>query len=174
MNKIFNHRFYLPLFILIVALLSACKKDVEAPPVISEVRSYVADPNDTALQSLAADGQWVVITGQNLKNAIQINFDGVSASFNGALFAQNSAVVQIPSIMFSTIDTTKLYTIDYTTTAGSTTFSFKLGPKAPTITAVSNVFANPGDSVFFIWYRFSAGSKSFLCRNCYNILQIEP
>lgn len=148
MNKIFNHRLYLPLFVVIVALLSACKKNVEAPPVISEVRSYLADPNDTVVQSLAADGQWVVISGQNLKNAIQINFDGVAASFNAALFSQNSAVVQIPSIMFSTIDTAKLYTIDYTTTGGSTTFSFKLGPKVPAITAISNVFADPGDSVF--------------------------
>ncbi|HTM93063.1 MAG TPA: glycan-binding surface protein, partial [Flavisolibacter sp.] len=34
------------------------------------------------------------------------------------------------------------------TTGGSTTFAFKLGPGAPTITAISNVFANPGDSVF--------------------------
>src|SRR5687767_6959735 len=148
MNKILNHRLYLPLLIVIVALLSACKKDIEKPPVISEIRSYVATPNDTVLHNLVADGQWVVISGQNLKNAVQIKFNGVSASFNGTLFAQNSAVVQIPTILFSTIDTTKLYTIEYTTTGGSTTFAFKLGPGAPTITAISNVFANPGDSVF--------------------------
>jgi hypothetical protein len=42
----------------------------------------------------------------------------------------------------------KLYTIEYVTTGGSAKFSFKLGPAAPTITAVSDVFANPGDSVF--------------------------
>jgi hypothetical protein len=150
MNKIFNHRFYLPLLIAIVALLSACKKDIEnnAPPVITEVRNYAADPNDTVYQSLEANQQWVVITGQNLKNAVEIKFNGVKATFNGTLFSQNSAVVQIPAIMFSTIDTTKLYTIEYTTTGGSTTFAFKLGPGAPTITAISNVFANPGDSVF--------------------------
>jgi hypothetical protein len=50
--------------------------------------------------------------------------------------------------LFSTIDTTKLYTIEYTTTGGTTTFPFKLGPGAPTIAAISDVFANPGDSVF--------------------------
>ncbi len=148
MKKILNHRLYLSLFVMIVALLSACKKDVERPPVISEIRSYEASPNDTVLNSLEADGQWVVISGQNLQNAIEIKFNGVSASFNGTLFSQNNAVVQIPSIMFSTIDTTKLYTIEYTTTGGTTTFAFKLGPGAPTITAISNVFANPGDSVF--------------------------
>jgi hypothetical protein len=62
-----------------------------------------------------------------------LSFDGVPASFNAALFAPNSAVVQIPSIQFSKIDTTKLYTVHYRTTGGSTTFSFKLGPAAPTI-----------------------------------------
>lgn len=131
-----------------VALLCACKKTAERPPVVSEIRSYVASPNDTTLNSLVADGQWVVITGQNLKNAIEIKFNGVRASFNGTLFAENSAVVQIPTILFSTIDTTKLYTMEYTTTGGSTTFAFKLGPGAPVINAISNVFANPGDSVF--------------------------
>jgi len=153
MKKILNHRLYLPLFIMIVALLSACKKNIETPPAISEVRSYVASPNDTVINGLVVndqikDGQWVVISGQNLKNATQIKFDGVTAPFNGALFAQNNAVVRIPGILFSTIDTTKLYTIEYTTTGGTTTFSFKLGPGAPTITAISNVFADPGDSVF--------------------------
>src|SRR5688572_16815338 len=147
MKKILNHRLHLPLFIMIVALFSACKKDVEKPPVISEVRSYVATPNDTVINSLIVndlitDGQWVVISGQNLQNAIQIKFNGVSASFNGTLFASNNAVVRIPTILFSTIDTTKLYTIEYTTTGGSTIFSFKLGPGAPAITAISNVFAN--------------------------------
>lgn len=149
MSKTLNNRLYiLSLFILIVALLSACKKDIERTPVISEVRSYVASPDDTVLNSLVADGQWVVIKGQNLKNAIDIKFNGENAPFNGTLFSENSAVVQIPSILFSTIDTSKLYTIEYTTTGGTTTFPFKLGPGAPTITNISNVFANPGDSVF--------------------------
>lgn len=153
MKKILNHRLYLPLFIVIVAVLSACKKTAERPPVISEVRTYIASPNDTVINGLVVndqikDGQWVAISGQNLKNATQIKFNGVNASFNGALFSQNHAVVRIPGIQFSTIDTTKLYTIEYTTLGGTTTFAFKLGPAAPVITAISNVFANPGDSVF--------------------------
>lgn len=150
MNKILNRRLYvLPLFMMIVALLAACKKNVEnSIPVIADVRNYTASPNDTVYQELVADGQWVVITGQHLQNAVQINFNGVAASFNSALFSPGSAVVQIPTILFSSIDTNKLYTIEYITTTGSTTFSFKLGPGAPTITAISNVFANPGDSVF--------------------------
>ncbi|MEO6976980.1 MAG: glycan-binding surface protein, partial [Mucilaginibacter sp.] len=102
----------------------------------------------TVMHSAVAKGQWVVITGQNLQNATQIYFDGVPASFNTALFAPGSAVVQIPNIQFSTIDTAKLYTVKYVTAAGSATFAFKLGPAAPTVSAVSNVFAAPGDSVY--------------------------
>jgi hypothetical protein len=132
----------------LILVMSACKKNIEQNPVITGVVNYVASPNDSALHSLVADGQWVVITGENLQSAIQIKFNGVPAFFNATLFSNNSAVVQIPPIQFSTIDSSKLYTIEYTTTKGTTTFSFKLGPAVPVITAISNVFANPGDSVF--------------------------
>lgn len=132
----------------VILLLPSCKKTASDGPVITAVINYAASPADTVLSSAEANGQWVVISGQNLQNAVQISFDGVPASFNSALLAQTSAVVQIPAIEFSTIDTSKLYTIQYTTTEGSTVFSFKLGPPAPVITAISNVFANPGDSVF--------------------------
>jgi len=143
---------FLPLLFMIVALSPACKKNADggssAPPVIAAIKSYVASPNDTVLNSAVAKGQWVVITGQNLQNATQISFDGVPASFNTALFAPGSAVVKIPNIDFGKIDTTKLYTVKYVTGAGSATFAFKLGPPAPTISAISDVFAAPGDSVY--------------------------
>lgn len=156
-NKILNIQNFFLLFavaLITVIAMPACKKDkTSGPPSISEVRSYVASPNDTIIKGLTvndqlADGQWVVISGQNLKDAVQIKFNGVPASFNSTLFTQNNAVVRIPGIQFSTVDTTKLYTIEYTTLGGTTTFAFKLGPAAPTISAISNVFANPGDSVF--------------------------
>lgn len=149
MNNILRgRRCLLPLFITIVAFLPACKKDTGAAPAITGVRSYVASPNDSLLTSLAPNGQWVVITGAHLQNAVDIEFDGVPAAFNNALFSSTSAVVQIPAIVFTTIDTNQLYTIKYTTAAGSTTFPFKLGPASPVIAAISNVFANPGDSCF--------------------------
>jgi hypothetical protein len=132
----------------LILIMPACKKNTDQNPVITGVVNYEASPNDTALHSLVADGQWVVITGQHLQNAVDIKFNGVPATFNATLFASNSAVVQIPSILFSSIDASKLYTIEYTTTTGTATFAFKLGPGAPVITAISNVFANPGDSVF--------------------------
>ena len=151
MKKTLNkHIHFLLIFCLtaICILIASCKNDNISSPVITGVRNYVASPNDTILHSAVAKGQWVVIEGQNLQNALQITFDGVVATFNSALLAPNSAVVQIPSILFSTIDVNKLYTIEYVTSEGSAKFSFKLGPAAPTITAISDVFANPGDSVF--------------------------
>jgi hypothetical protein len=132
----------------LILLVTACKKAGEPAPVITNVINYVASPGDSVLTGLVPDGQWVAITGQHLQNALQISFNGVPATFNNALFAPDNVVVQIPSIVFSTIDTNKLNTIEYTTPGGTTIFSFKLNPAAPTITAISNVFANPGDSVF--------------------------
>lgn len=152
--------YFLLLFFTVAALVSACKKDVitnSAPPSITSVRLYNPTPKDTLLSTgdpktdpswSIASGRYVVIIGQNLQNATQIAINGVPVSFNPTLFAPGSAVVPIPNIQFSTVDTTKLYTVQYTTPAGSTTFSFKLGPQAPTISAVSDVFANPGDSVY--------------------------
>ncbi|MGY0034684.1 hypothetical protein [Pedobacter sp. NJ-S-72] len=96
---------FLPLLFMIVALSPACKKNADsgggAPPVISAIRSYVASPNDTVLHSAVPNWQYVVITGNNLQNATQISFNGVPATFNNALFAPNSAVVQIPGMQFS-------------------------------------------------------------------------
>ena len=141
----------------LILVMSACKKNIEQNPVITGVVNYVASPNDTALHSLVADGQWVVITGQNLQNAIEIKFNGVTTSFNGTLFSHNSAVVQIPPMQFSTIDTSKLYTIEYTTTTGTTTFSFKLGPGVPVIIGNIQCIRQPGRFCFFIWNQFSVG-----------------
>jgi len=161
MKKILNkHIHFLLMFCsaAICILFTSCKsEDIGGSPVITSVRMYKASPMDTLLSVgntktdtiwSGGTGQYVAIIGHNLQNALRIKFDGVAATFNNALFAPNSAVVPIPNIIFSTIDTTKLYTLEYVTTTGSTKFSFKLGPAAPTIIAVSDVFANPGDSVF--------------------------
>ena len=150
-NKLNNVSSYLLFSFMALALgllLPACKKTALSGPVITAVRNYVASPGDTILTSAVANGQYVVIIGQNLQEALQITFDGVPATFNNALFSQNSVVVPIPAIVFSQIDTNKLYTIQYTTTTGTTIFSFKLGPAKPVISGISNVFAKSGDSVF--------------------------
>jgi len=149
---------FLPLFLMMVALLPACKKDAQnGAPTITSVRAYKASPNDVQLSSnnpstdstlVGNGGFYVVIVGNNLKDVTEIDFEGVPASINTAFITETNAVVKIPSIQYSTIDTTKYYTLQYKTKGGSITYSFKLGPAAPVITAISNVFANPGDSVY--------------------------
>jgi len=151
MYKINKINFFFLFFFAVMAsivFMPACKKTVTSTPVITGVLNYAASPADTALPGVIPNAQWVVITGKNLQGALAITFNGVPATFNAALLAPNSAVVQIPSILFSSIDTNKLNTIQYMTPGGIATFSFKLLPAAPVITAISNVFANPGDSVF--------------------------
>jgi len=160
MKKILNkytHILLISCLTVICILFASCKSEDIGSPVIQSVRMYNASPMDTLMSVgnpktdpiwSGGTGKYVAITGQNLQNALSIKFDGVAATFNKALFAPNSAVVPIPEIIFSTIDTTKLYTLEYVTTTGSTTFSFKLGPAAPTISAISDVFANSGDSVY--------------------------
>ena len=160
MKKILNKHIHFSLMLCLTAiciLFASCKSEEITSPVITSIRLYNASPMDTLMSTgnpktdgtwLGGTGAYVAIIGQNLQNALSIKFNGVAATFNSTLFAPNSAVVPIPDIMYSAIDTTKLYTVEYTTTTGSTTFSFKLGPPAPVITAISDVFANPGDSVY--------------------------
>ncbi|WP_426585854.1 glycan-binding surface protein [Mucilaginibacter sp. R-33] len=128
-----------------------CKKDAtsssKGTPVITSIRNYVAHPGDSLLSSVGT-GQWVVISGKNLKGALAINFDGVKGSFNDAWFSDTSAIALIPAVIaFPTVPSDKLNTIQYITNHGQTTFSFPIVAPAPTITGVSNEDANPGDSV---------------------------
>jgi len=159
-KKLYLSLCFLPLLLMIVALVPACKKNNDgsgAAPVVKSVRLYLASPNDVEISNgdpktsgaiYTNGGVYVAIVGNNLKNATEIDFDGVPASINAAFVSSNNAVVKLPIIDYTKVDTTKLYSLVYKTPGGSTTFWFKLGPLMPTISAISNVFANPGDSVY--------------------------
>jgi hypothetical protein len=128
-------------------LLCGCKKETSNGPVISGVRSYLAAPGDSVLNSLVP-GQWVVLLGHNLKGATQITFNGIPASYNSALFSDTSAAVQVPDVIpFPSVPADLLNTIRYVTPEGSTTFTFDIVAPAPSIIAVSNENANSGDTV---------------------------
>jgi len=140
----------LPLLFAMVALIPACKKnnDSGAAPVITGVRLYKASPADSVLKSVQPQGQYVVLEGRHLKNAVLITFDGVRLPFNIALFSDTSAVVQIPSVIpYDNVPASDLNTIKYTTTAGSTTFKYNIIIPPPDITGISNEDAAVGDSV---------------------------
>ncbi|MGF6846464.1 hypothetical protein QFZ51_001699 [Chitinophaga sp. W3I9] len=154
MNKIiFNQRYWrLPFFALaaVFALMqSACKKDVtEAAPVITSVRNYAASPADTLVNSLTT-GQWVVLVGHNLQDAVQISFNGVPANINSIMFSDTSAAVLVPAVIpFPSVPAESLNTIRYVTRHGSTTFTFGIVAPPPSITSISNENANTGDSVY--------------------------
>lgn len=129
-----------------VAFAVSCKKDTgSATPIINGVRNYIASPGDSLLNKVGP-GNWIVITGSNLRGATQVFFDGVGTSFNEGLFSDTSAVIFVPAIIpFPTVPTAQLNTIRYVTTHGETTFTFAINPPAPSISAVSNEFARGGE-----------------------------
>ena len=137
-------------------LQQSCKKDESssAAPVITGVRYYVASPGDSLITSVGT-GKWVVISGRNLKGALQIYFDGVKGTFTESLFSDTSAIVLMPSVIsFPLVEDSQLNTIRYVTTHGETTFSFPIVAPAPTISGISNESANPGDSVKINGFNF--------------------
>jgi hypothetical protein len=146
--------------LLVVVIMPACKKEkAGAEPSITSIRNYAAAPNDTIVTSITP-GQWVVIHGQNLKNALHIRFDGVEASFNYGDFANDMAVVQIPAVIpFNSVPADLLNTVTYVTTTGTTTYQFDFKYPAPVITGVGNETFFPGDSVYIL------GSSFFLVQN---------
>lgn len=146
--------------LLLVIIMPACKKETaSSAPAITSIRNYAAAPNDTVVTSITP-GQWVVIHGQNLKNALHIRFDGVEASFNYGVFDNNMAVVQIPSVIpFNSVPAELLNTVTYVTTSGTTTYQFNFNYPAPVITGLNNETFFPGDSVYIL------GSSFFLVQN---------
>jgi hypothetical protein len=152
-----NNYIWLALLTALVIAQSGCKKNETygtGTPVITRVRNYVPSPGDSVLTSVGT-AKWVVVSGRNLKGALQIYFDGVKASFNDAWFSDTSAIVLIPAIIaFPIVPTQQLNTINYVTTHGETTFSFQIVAPAPTIASISNENANPGDSVKINGFNF--------------------
>jgi hypothetical protein len=156
MNKIIYSRICLLIFTMAVAfmILPGCKKENLNAPVITGVRNYAPAPGDSVLSSLVP-GQWVVLSGHNLTNAIQISFDGIPATFNSSLFSDTNAVVLVPAVIpFPSVPADKLNTIYYVTTEGATTFTFDIVAPPPTISGVSNENANTGDSVYIYGFNF--------------------
>jgi len=150
MKKILYKCIHLLLFFCLTAIFmlsTSCNKETKTTPVITGIRNYAPAPSDSVVKSLIP-GQWVVLTGQNLKNATLITFDGVPATYNSALFSDTYAVVQVPSVIpFPSVPADKLNTIQYVTPEGTTTFAFNVVSPPPTLTAISNENANKGDVV---------------------------
>lgn len=153
MKKLLNSRISHLLFlsmILIVTMLTSCNNDddLNGVPVITTVRNYAPAPNDTLVTKIVP-GQWIVIHGKNLKDALKISFNGSPADFDAVLFSDETAVVQVPwSLPFNNIDPDIVNTIQYVTNAGTTTYKFNVMPPPATITGNSMTSATKvGDSI---------------------------
>ena len=123
---------------LIVLQLSSCKDEDIDTPVITAVRNYAPAPNDT-LVNLLVPGQFVVLEGANLQEAVMITFAGIPATFNKALFADNYAVVRVPDVIpFPLVAEEDMNKIRYVTPGGETTFNFDIVAGAPMISGIFN------------------------------------
>lgn len=153
MKKIvFNriHLLVLSFFVLVVLQLSSCKDEEQGGPVITAVRNYAPAPNDTLVDALVP-GQFVVLEGANLQEAVMITFDGIPATFNKGLFSDNYAVVKVPDVIpFPLVADDDMNKIRYITPVGETAFSFTIVPGPPAIAGISNENPAPGTPVIIL------------------------
>lgn len=154
MKKLLNNRVSHLLFVsmmLIITMFTSCNNDDDSngAPVITAVRNYAPSPNDTLVTSIVP-GQWIVIHGKNLKEATQISINGISVDFDGGLFSDKTAVVQVPSSFpFNNLDPDVVNTIKFVTSAGTAIFKFDVIPPPATITGNSMTAATKvGDSIY--------------------------
>ena len=154
MKKLVNNRISHLLFIsmiLIGAMLTSCNSvdNLNGAPVITAVRNYAPAPNDTLVTKIVP-GQWIVIHGMNLKEAIQISINGKQVQYDAGIFSDVTAVLQVPaSLPFNNIDPNVLNTIQYVNNSGATTFKFNVSALPAKILGNSMTAATKvGDSIF--------------------------
>lgn len=130
-----------------VLSLSGCNPDEDvASPVIAEVRNYAASPNDTLVQELET-GQWVVLTGRNLDNAVAAFFGQTQATINSALVTGQNMIIQVPSISFQSVPRDMVNEIILVDKNGmATTYAINI-KGAPVIAEVRNYDASPNDTI---------------------------
>ncbi|SFD59015.1 hypothetical protein SAMN05216297_109202 [Flavobacterium phragmitis] len=152
MKKIIDNSFTRLLFagmMLVAAMFVSCNNDEDSGsgPVITEVRNYAAAPNDTLVNKLVPR-QWVVLKGSHLKDAVKIAFNGIAVDFNGGLFADNYAVVQVPAVIpFPSVAENDLNTIELVTPKGKVTFGIDIVAGPPVLGHISNENPLPGEEV---------------------------
>lgn len=152
MKKIIDNSFTRLLFasmMLMAAMFVSCNNDEDSGsgPMITEVRNYAAAPNDTLVNKLVP-GQWVVLKGSNLKDAVKIAFNGIAVDFNGGLFADDYAVVQVPAVIpFPSVAENDLNTIELVTPSGKVVFDIDIVAGPPALDRISNENALPGEEV---------------------------
>lgn len=153
------YAFWAGLFALLV--LTACNKDEEEGPVITNIRAISPAPNDSSLTTVSS-GDLIVIQGRNLATVQYVYFNGTAAALNQALAADDNVVVTVPEIPYAELDEDQLNKIRLVTEYGEVTYSFPVEPPPPLISRVSNEYTNPGETMtIFGQYFFLIESVTF-------------
>ncbi len=136
--------------IFMLSLLWACSKDdgLSGPPSVRSVTLLDSARQDSAF-TRALPGTLVLITGDNLDGITQVTFNGLNAYFNPAYNTNTHLIITIPEeAPTEATDPDVPNLIHIVTTHGETSYSFVVDIPPPSIFAISNENAMPGDSLY--------------------------
>jgi hypothetical protein len=132
-----------------LSLFAACSKDDDhtGMPIVNSVTLLDSTKQDSAFVR-ALPGTLILITGQNLGGATQVSFNGQSAYFNPTYNTDTRLIITIPDNAPTEATDPKVpNTIHIMTTHGEASYSFTIDIPPPSIAAISNENALPGDSL---------------------------
>ncbi len=136
--------------ILMLGLLWACSKDnggVGGPPSVRSVTLLDSASQDSAF-TRALPGTLILITGENLGGVTEVSFNGMSAYFNTAYNTNTHLIITIPEeAPTEATDPDVPNLIRIVTGHGEASYAFVVDIPPPSIAAISNENAMPGDSL---------------------------
>ena len=130
-------------------LTNACKKDndMAGPPMISAVSLLDSSRYDSTFVK-ALPGTLVLISGENLGGIVKVYFNEMEAYFNPTYNTNTSIIMTIPdNAPTEATDPDVPNKIRIVTSHGEATYDFVVDIPPPSITAISNENALPGDSL---------------------------
>ena len=133
----------------ILCLLFSCSKnnDLSGPPVITKVSMLDSTLQDSAFTK-AFPGTLLLITGKNLGGVVSVSFNGADAYVNPTYNTSEHIILSLPgNAPTEAVDPKVPNQIKITTTHGEAVYSFVVDIPPPSITAISNENALPGDSL---------------------------
>jgi hypothetical protein len=95
--------------------------NITGAPLITHLRNYAAAPNDTIVDAISP-GQQINIIGYNLRNALNVTFQGIEVDLSNIIYTDSSAIVIAPED-FSSAGVSRANKISYTTSFGTGTYS---------------------------------------------------
>ncbi len=127
---------------ILLMVVMACKKEKSGgiAPTLDGVTTL--NERDVKLSSVGY-GEWVIITGANLKTTFKVDFNGTIASDSLLYADDNTITVKIPSQLTDPLNNP----ITVTTKYGTATLNFQIKQPAPLITSFNPTAGAPGDEI---------------------------